>query len=162
MECSVVLLVTCRTGSDEWCAREIGDFLFSLDSNVIVEETGFPGVLQVRSCIDAGRIYGRALSGEYGFVENIIPVQRVVPLTGLLRDPLGSLSGLELPERVKVRVRMRGVRGVSRDVFTSLVKELKERGIIHDPASTRCLFIESIGDKVYIGVGYCEAIRRCF
>ncbi|MCY0868378.1 MAG: RNA-binding protein [Desulfurococcus sp.] len=160
MACSIVLIATCRVGSVEWCIREIGDVLYALDSNVVVEEAGFPGVLFVRSCLSVERVYRRAISSEYGFVENIIPVHGSASLEDFLRDPGVILRNLVYPGRVKIKIRMRGVRGLSRILFARVAEVLRSMGVTHDPSSPTCLFIEGVGGVVYLGVGLCKSVRR--
>ncbi|AFL65963.1 RNA-binding protein [Desulfurococcus amylolyticus] len=156
MSCRVVLLVTCRTGSDEWCAREIGDVVFGLDNSVVVEKTGFPGLLQVYGCRDVDSIYKRAISREYGFVETIIPVHCIMGLQEVLEERLECIDGLKIPGEVRIRVRMRGVRELSTRVFALVLKNLRSRGVVHTSSADECLFIEGIKDRVYIGLGRCR------
>jgi len=158
LECTPVLLVTCRTGHDELCMNEVGDVIFGVDDRVVVEKTGFPGLLIVYSCIGVEKAYRRAVHREYGFVENIIPVHCIISTDNIWSGLQECIESLQLPGRVKIRVRMRGVRGMSTSIFTWLIRTLGSRGIVHDSSSDKCLYVEGVRDKIYVGVGYCRTV----
>jgi len=140
--------------------NEIGDVIFGIDDRVVVEKTRFPGLLVVYSCVGVEKAYRRAVHREYGFVENIIPVHCIISTkandiwSGLQK----CIESLQLPGRVKIRVRMRGVRGLSTSIFTWLVRTLGSRGVVHDSSSDKCLYVEGVEDKIYVGVGYCRTV----
>ncbi|MGB9827359.1 MAG: hypothetical protein ACPLSM_02455 [Thermosphaera sp.] len=154
-------MVTCRQGCDEWCEEEVGNIVFRKDPELRIEKTPYPGVLLVYSrVLTPDRAYRAVVFREYGFVENIIPVQ----CTGLIEDfdhflqcVDSLLQGLRM---VKLKLRVRGVRGYSEALWNRLINFLKERGVEHSPESPTCLFIETVSLNVYGGLGYCEPVFK--
>ena len=153
-----VLLVTCRTGRSSWCREEVGDVLFEIDPDVNVVETGFPDVLLVCSKLDVNPVYNRARGSEYGFVENIIPVH------GVLRDPggLGEVLGrlVSAGEKVKVRVRALGVRGLSTRVWAEAVSHLKGMGAVVDRDAEVCVHVVLLKDAIIVGKAPCKPVFK--
>lgn len=152
-----VLLVTCKAGNEEWCEEEIGNVIFIHDPRVVVEKTKYPGLLIVYSNLDPGRAYRIALSSEYGFVTNIIPIQcSVNDINDEDSIKKCILSLVSSGETVKLKVRVRGIRGLSRKLWVHAASLLKEINSSHDPESTICLYIESINSTLFIGKGKCS------
>lgn len=152
-----VLLVTCKAGNEEWCEEEIGNVIFIHDPEVVVERTKYPGLLIVYSNLDPSRAYRIALSSEYGFVKNIIPIQCSVDDINdeyLIRKCVLSL--VSPGETVKLKVRVRGIRGLSKKLWVLVTAFLKEINSSHDPKSSICLYIESIDSTLFIGKGKCS------
>jgi len=149
----LVLIVTCKAGSELWCVEEVGNAIFEHDPGVIVEKTKYPGLLLVYSSLDAYKAYAYAMRREYGFVKHIIPVEAVA-LT--IDEAERAAAKLVNPgESVKVVVRVRGKRGLSGDLWNRVVNKLKLLGAKHNPESTTCLYIEVIDDKICIGKAKC-------
>ena len=155
-----VLLVTCRSSSD-LCEHEVGNVLFIKDPCVRVEKTRFPGVLLVYSVLDVNTAYRATTFREYGFVELIVPIHctSTLPVTRpFLEECLSRL--LREGGEVKVKVRARGVRGVSSEVYKLVLQVLRERGITTSSKSPLCLFLEIIESAVYLGVGSCKPVFK--
>jgi len=149
-----VLIVTCRAGNEGWCEEEVGNILFRKDPDVVVARTKYPGLLVVYSSkLSPEEAYRAALASEYGFVTRIIPVQIRGELGTRVLDSIPSL--LERGERVKLKLRVRGVRGMSKHLWKELRRILEEHGVEHDPSSQTCLYVEVIDSEVFIGKGRC-------
>jgi tRNA acetyltransferase TAN1 len=156
-----VLLVTCKTNSDVLCEHEIGNVLFIRDPDVRVEKTIFTGVLLVYSNLDVNTAYRVASSREYGFVESIIPIQCTLTLPINPTSLRGCLAEItSRGARVKLRVRARGVRGVSSRIYSLVVNILRELGVTVESSSSTCLFVEVIESNVYIGMGSCRPVFK--
>ena len=147
------LLVTCRAGNEDWCVEEIGNVLFEHDPEVEIVKTKYPGLIIVYSKIDPSRAYSIASSREYGFVVHVIPVMEVVELGGDIEKAVKNI--VEEGERVKVRVRVRGRRGYSSLIWKRVVNALKSKNASHDPTSNKCLYVEGVNDKIYVGKAKC-------
>jgi len=148
-----VLLVTCRAGNEAWCIEEIGNALFEHDPEVVVERTKYPGLLIVFSNLDVEKAYNYALWREYGFVEHIIPINRAAQsLDEVERAVMEIVSD---GERVKVKVRVRGSRGLSKTLWSLVMKALRSKNAAHNPSSSTCLYVEGVEDKIYIGKARC-------
>ncbi|WP_440059896.1 RNA-binding protein [Thermogladius sp. 4427co] len=152
------LLVTCRVGKRVWCREEIGDALFPLDNNIEVYETGFPDLLLVCSGINPRVLYNRAKNREYGFVENIIPVDSILPGLDYLES---AVDGVVIPgERLKIRVKAYGVRGLSSQVWDRVASVLKGKSAIIDKESDTCLYILLFEKNIVLGKGLCKAVFK--
>jgi len=149
-----VLLITCRVGNEDWCIEEIGNVLFQKDPEVNVVKTRYPGLLLVYSNLNVEKAYKQALSYEYGFVENIIPVHYMINFNESI--PNDILNLLEPNSRVKVKVRLRGLRGYSSIIWKRIIEILKTKNIVHSPDSNICLYVEGVDDIIYIGKGLCR------
>uniref|UniRef100_A0A7C2FHC3 Uncharacterized protein n=1 Tax=Thermosphaera aggregans TaxID=54254 RepID=A0A7C2FHC3_9CREN len=158
-----VLLITCRQGSDEWCEEEVGNVLFRKDPELRIRKTPYPGVLLAYSeVLSPDRAYRIVVFREYGFVENIIPVQctgRIEEFDRFLQCVEGLVKG---PREVKLKLRVRGVRGYSETLWSRLKTFLAERSVEHSSKSPTCLFIETIDLNLYGGVGYCEPVFKYY
>lgn len=156
-----VLLVTCRSSSTDLCEHEVGNVLFIKDPCVKIEKTPFTGVLLVYSSLDVNRAYRVASFREYGFVESIIPVHctSVLPVTRtFLEECLAKITSSKTP--VKVKVRARGVREVSSEVYRLVLQVLRELGVSVKSESSTCLFVEIIEKQVYVGIGSCKPVFK--
>jgi len=156
-----VLIVTCRTSSVALCEHEIGNVLFIKDPDVRVEKTAFTDVLLVYSNLDVNTAYRVASFREYGFVESIIPIHctSTLPVDPLfLRKCLAEITSPGT--RVKLKVRARGVRKTSSEIYRLVVNILRELGIAVESSSSTCLFVEVIKSSVYVGVGSCKPVFK--
>ncbi len=151
-----VLIVTCKPGNEEWCESEIGNVLFHLDPELRIAKTRYSALLIVYSRIDPVKAYKHVKNYEYGFVANIIPVYYT---TNSFEELLLVIQNLVKGfSRVKVKLRIRGVRGKSREYWVRIKEALREIGVIHDPRSRKCLFVEVIDDVFYTGIGDCSLV----
>lgn len=149
-----VALVTCKQGSEEWCIEEVGNVLFPYDFDIDVHRTRYPGLLIVYSKLDATRVYEILRNGEYGFVRNIIPIHIYTNLDD--EELLNKIvSIVEESVKVKVKLRVRGVRGLTINLWRSILGALKAKNVIHRPDSSVCLYVEVIEKNVYVGKGIC-------
>ncbi len=144
-----VLIITCRAGSEEWCLEEIGNTLFPYDPAIKVIKTRYPGLLLVYSSLEVDRAYRIASGSEYGFIVNIIPIH----YNGKLDDEFykAFLNLVNYGEKIKLKLRIRGRRGLSKLVWNRLIDILKKKNSVHDPSSTIHIYVEILDDKVFIG-----------
>jgi Predicted RNA-binding protein, contains THUMP domain len=154
------LIVTCRTSSEELCMHEVGNVLYPKDPSVRVVYSGFPGVVFVYTSLSVERAFKALAFREYGFVENIIPINCTTATPPTISDLRSCIASLTLPTAVKVRVKARGVRGLSSRLFTMVVELLKEMGSQHDSSLGTCLFVEVFTTKTYIGVAPCQPVFK--
>ncbi len=156
-----ILIVTCRAGSEDWCEEEIGNRIFHKDPSVLVLKTKYQGLLLVYSKLHPDTAYKYAKSYEYGFVEKIIPAHIII--NGVeqfnFEDAKKIIAKLlaekQLPTNVKLKVKIRGRRGLSQHIWRALIKAMKEHGIRHDPSSHVCIHVEGIDDMLIVGVCEC-------
>jgi len=148
-----VLIVTCRVSSEEWCIEEIGNVIFPIDPGLKIVKTKYPGLIIVYSRLDSRSIYEIVLKKEYGFVQNIIPID----IHGLFNiDFFSQVKNLVYEgERIKLKLRIRGRRGLSRIVWKKLIEFLAEKSVYHDKYSNTCIYVEVIDNDIYMGRGYC-------
>lgn len=154
------LIVTCRTGNVELCEHEIGNVIFLRDPGVKIERTKYSGVLFVHTTLDSARAYAVASHREYGFVENIVPVHCVLeypPEETALQECLKRIVKSHV---VKLKVKSRGVRNVSKGLFITLTKLLNSMGVAHKPESKECLYVEVFENRVYVGIGSCHPVFK--
>lgn len=151
-----VLIVTCRTGHESVCEEEIGNVLYEKDPGVTVKRTGYRDLLIVETSLPVEKMYRLVLSREYAFVENVVPVELIIDV-GDGVDKIASmaerLAGMEC---YKIRVRSRGVRSISSEIYGRLARRFGGQ----DCSSEKCLFIEIIGEKAYIGRGLCKPFLK--
>lgn len=150
-----VALVTCKIGSEDLCVEEIGNALYPYDNSVIVAKTKYRGLLIAYSRIDPVNTYRILSTKEYGFVRNIIPILAIIPLDkDRLFDTIRSVvRGVDC---VKIKLRSRGIRGLTRSLWRGLVYTLENIGIKHDSKCPTCLFIEIIDENICIGLRECS------
>lgn len=154
------LIVTCRTSNIKQCIHEIGNVIFPQDPSILIQESSFKGVLLLYTSISPEKAYVIASNREYGYVENIIPVYCV------LKNPISESELKECLSRivkypyVKLKVRSRGVRCVSKDVFKTTMKVLSWLNVRHDPGINICLYIEIFAGETYIGLGKCRPVYK--
>lgn len=145
-----ILIVTCKAGNEEWCENEIGNILYLEDPSITVSRTRYPGLLIVYAeGIDGEHAYRVASRYEYGFVKNIIPVNYY---TDNIDELLRYISE-HIPHtgRVKLKLKVRGRRGLSRNLWERITGILRSRGVIHDPKARSILHIEVINGYFYVG-----------
>lgn len=148
-----VLIVTCRAGNEVWCKEEIGNVLFRHDPNIEIVQTAYAGLLLVYSDLDPYKAYAYAISSEYGYVEKIIPVYIHDKFRFENIDRILELIGIR--EKIKVKLRIRGKRGLSKTVWRYIMGLLKRKNAIHDPRSNMCLYVEIIDEDLFIGKARC-------
>lgn len=154
------LLVTCRSTSIEMCEHEIGDVIYPRDPSVRVERSKYSGLLLVYTYLSPEKAYAITSHREYGFVENIIPVNCVLEYpasSSVIRECLERIVKTRV---VKVKVRSRGVRGISRELFKLVMGLLSGMGVVHDTRSRTCLYVEVVESSLYIGVGSCHPVFK--
>lgn len=154
------LIVTCKTGSEELCVHEVCNVLFVKDPEVRAEGLKYRGLIFVYTSLDVDRAYRAVLHREFGFVENIIPVHCVLEYPANPVEVRACLERLLGGEPVKLRIRSRGVRGASTGLFTEFSRLLKDMGIRHDPASKKCLFVELVEKRMFVGLGDCHPVFK--
>lgn len=154
------LIVTCKTGAVEQCIHEVGNTLFHKDQNVRIERTKYEGVLLVYTSLGPERAYKLSYHREYGFVKNVIPVHCTLESALSLDQLVECLKALTKPPEVKLKVRSRGVRGLSKIAFKLVAEALSKVGIRHNPQASKCLYVEIFSYKVYIGLGDCLSVFK--
>jgi len=158
----LVLIVTCRAGSEDWCEEEIGNVLFHKDYEIEVLKTRYPGLLMVYSSrLKPDEAYRYARSYEYGFVEKIIPANEIIIYSDSitpdrLEKAVDSLiQEKNLPSRVRLKMKIRGYRGLSPILWKNIIRILDKHGLRHDPSSQICLYVEGIDDLLVLGIAEC-------
>lgn len=154
------LIVTCRELNPEPCEHEIGNVLYARDPFVSIVKAKYPGLLFVYTGLSADKAYASTVLREYGYVENIIPVQCILKYPFTNEEFEKCIDSIHLPEKVKVKVRSRGTRGISNTIYRVALDKIKSRGVLVDPGSSHCLFIEIIDQHVYVGLGYCRSVFK--
>lgn len=157
-----VLIVTCKQGSEAWCEEEVGNALFKKDPQVTVVKTNYPDTLLVYSrVLSPEKAYRAVVFREYGFVENIIPISCVFKLQEEFEELIKCIEKVlgDIGE-VKLRLRLRGVRGRSEALWKEVREILRAKNVKHSPESRICLFIEGFGDTVYSGLGFCQPVFK--
>lgn len=154
------LIVTCSSSNVDLCIHEICNVIYPRDPGVRAEESGFRGVIFVYTVLDASRVYTVVSHREYGFVENIIPVYCTLRMPLSDSELLDCINRLNLPSRVKVKVRSRGVRGISLDLFEKITHVLKKHRRKHDPLSNTCLYVEVFREIIYVGSSDCQSVFK--
>lgn len=149
-----VALVTCKTGSEDLCIEEIGNVLYPYDNSISIVKTKYRGLIITYSKLSPVETYKLLSMKEYGFVKNIIPIIVSIPLE---ENQLFSVikEVVKDSDCVKIKLRVRGVRGLSSNLWRGLTNTLREVGLKHDPKCPTCLFVEVIDDRVYIGLREC-------
>lgn len=157
-----VLIITCKQGNETWCEEEIGNVLFRRDPQVIIAKSSYPDTLLVYSeVLSPEKAYRAVVFREYGFVENVIPVFCKGSLQGSFEDFIKCIEGvLGNLREVKLRVRLRGVRGQSELLWRRIRDFLEKKNIRHSPESKNCLFVEGFESALYGGVGFCQPIFK--
>jgi len=158
----LVLIVTCRAGSEEWCEEEIGNVLFHKDYEIMVLRTRYPGLLMVYSSrLEPEEAYRYARSYEYGFVEKIVPAERILYYPHSINpDRLEKavdslLEETKLSSKIRLKMKIRGRRGLSPVLWKNILKILGKHGLRHDPDSQVCLYVEGIDDLLVLGIAEC-------
>lgn len=154
------LIVTCRSSNVKLCEQEIGNVIFARDPHVRIERTKYMGVLLVYTTLSPEKAYAAASYREYGFVENIIPINCVLEYPPEVVKLEECLKRIIKSDKVKLKVRSRGVRGVSKDLFKKVAEYLNTMKVFRDPRVNACLYIEVLNNKTYIGVGNCRSVFK--
>ncbi len=144
-----VLLITCSPGNEEMCEYEVGNVIYPYDPGVVIEKTMFKGLLIVKTKIDSIRAFNILTSREYGFVEKIIPFQKIIHGTKVDKIVEAALELVEkenISDYICLQVRVRGIRGLSSTIWVSLANKLREKGIRISNKAEKCIFVESIND----------------
>ncbi|MEM4601913.1 MAG: RNA-binding protein [Desulfurococcaceae archaeon] len=154
------LIVTCRTSSVELCKQEVGNVIFRRDQRVKIEETPFRGVLFIYTSLGPDRAYAVSSRREYGFVESIIPVHCALKSPPPVNELAECLEKVVKLSEIKLRVKSRGLRGVSTDIFKSVSEVISRLGGRHSPQAQKCLYVEVFRDSVYVGLGDCLSVFK--
>ncbi|MEM4718391.1 MAG: hypothetical protein QXE81_06540 [Desulfurococcaceae archaeon] len=154
------LIITCRGTSIDLCEHEIGNVLFPRDPDVKIERTSYQSVLLVYTHLDVDKAYAFCAHREYGFVENIIPIHCTLTYPFEEEGLSKCLSSLNIPKNIKLRVRARGIRGVSSSIYHLAIEKLRSIGISHNSSSKTCLYIELINTTIYVGAGSCHSVFK--
>ncbi len=145
-----LLIVTCSPGNMGLCEQEIGNILYPYDPDIRIRWTRHKGVLIVDTRLDPMEAFRKLRSGEYGFVRRIVPLQKIVDpaVESIIRAVEEILEyGLD---KVCLRIRIRGIRGLSSRVWNSVRELLTRRGIRVSRDAPKCIYIEGV-DQI-IGV----------
>lgn len=155
MSSQPVALITCKVGSEELCAEEIGNVLYPYDNSVSIIKTKYRGLIIAYSKLNPSEAYMLLSKREYGFVKSIIPIQASLMFE---RDQLIYIVKKIAKDVscVRIKLRVRGVRGLSQSLWRDIINALREAGLKHDLKCSKCLFIEVVDDNVYVG------LRDCF
>lgn len=147
------LIVTCRPGNEDWCEEEIGNIIFELDPNIVIEKTKFKGVLLVKTKADLDRVFTRIRSYEYGFVERVIPLHDIImePDEGRIVNAVMNLVPKGV-ESVCLRINLRGIRGLSSRLWKLIRASLARRGITVSSNAKYCILVESVGGLIGVSV----------
>lgn len=152
------LIVTCRVGHEAICEEEIGNVLFPRDPQVRIEGTGYPDVLAVYTKLSADDAYRVVSLREYGFVENVIPVHFALEYPRDIGKVVEAAKALaDKGPCVELRVRSRGVRGVSSELYRELARALGDRIC---KGSGECIFVEIMNERIYVGRGLCKSVLK--
>lgn len=148
-----ILIVTCRPGNDVLCEEEVGNALYEADPGLSLEVTRHPGVLLLYTNIDLWRAFKRLKSFEYGFVERIVPLQSVVGPNeeNIIKAVDGLLKNLE-EKSLCIKVRLRGIRGLSKNLWISIARHLKQLGFSVNSSSAKCIYVEGVGEVIGVSV----------
>lgn len=148
-----ILIVTCRPGNDVLCEEEVGNALYEVDPDLSLEVTRYPGVLLLYTNIDLWRAFKRLKSFEYGFVERIVPLQLIVEPKeeSVIRAVVELLRNLE-EKSFCIKVRLRGIRGLSKNLWISIARHLKQLGFSINSNSTKCIYVEGVGEVIGVSI----------
>lgn len=148
-----VFIVTCRPGNYALCEEEVGNALYELDPGLSLEATKHPGVLLLYTDIDLWKAFKRIKSFEYGFVERVIPLQIIVEPKeeSVIKAVNELLKNLE-EKSLCVKVRLRGIRGLSKNLWISMSRHLKLFGFSINSDSTKCVYVEGVGEVVGVSI----------
>ncbi len=154
-----LVLITCRPGNVERCIEEIGNVLYPYDQSIVFRETVFKGVVLLETRLDPMEAFRIIKSSEYGFVERVVPFLEAIAgadLEAIVSKAIELLykhvSNTGSLDSICLRIRVRGLRGLSSRLYSMLKKELLEKGIRVDNRSGMCIYVESIGELFGIAV----------
>ena len=146
-------IVTCRPGNDALCEEEVGNALYEVDPSLSIEATRHSGVLLLYTSIELEKAFKRLKSFEYGFVERIIPLQLVVgPREEDVIKAIDELLKSFNERSLCIKVRLRGIRGLSKNLWTSIARHLKESGFSINGSSTTCIYVEGVGELIGVSM----------
>ena len=145
-----ILVVTCAPGNEEICEEEVGNVLYIYDQSLKIIRTRHKGVLIVYTQLDSMDAFKKLRSREYGFVKRIVPILKVSKAS--IVDILKNVGDIIPPNisSVCLKIRIRGIRGLSSDLWNELKKYLLARGIKIDNRSNYCIYIEGVNDLIGI------------
>lgn len=147
-----ILIVTCAPGNEEICEEEVGNVLYIYDQSLKITRTRHKGVLLVYTKLDSMDAFKKLRSREYGFVRRIVPVLKVSKPS--IDNILKSVEDI-VPSSISnicLKVRIRGIRGLSSRLWDELKKYLLAKGIKINNRSNYCIYIEGVNDL--IGVSF--------
>lgn len=151
--CETIIIVTCRGGRIEWCREELGNTFYTYDPGIRIEATRHRGVLLARTSLCYGDVVRLLYSTEYGFVEKAVPLEVIV---GASAEAVAG-AVLRLAEKhglreTCLRVRIRGVRGLSMDIYHRASTGLADAGIRVADRAEKCVYVEGVDDVVGVSV----------
>jgi hypothetical protein len=112
--------------------------------------------LLVYTSLQPLRAYRLLRNYEYGFVKNIIPVQKISRDINEAAEWLVRYLKRKGIGTVRLKLKVRGIRGRSPEYWRILKNKLLNAGIRHDPRSRVCGYVEVIDETICIGVVECD------
>ncbi|MCD6488690.1 MAG: hypothetical protein J7K21_05645, partial [Desulfurococcales archaeon] len=102
---------------------------------------------------DVYSIFKYLSRSEYGFVERIIPVFKVVNTNydEILEGIRDLISRFNVKE-ICLRIRIRGVRGLSMRLWAGIKEVLLKNNVRLDKRSNYCIYVESVGEITGISI----------
>lgn len=145
-----ILIVTCAPGNEEICEEEVGNTLYIHDQLLRITKTRHMGVLIVYTQLDSLDAFKKLRSREYGFVRRIVPVLKLSSpsIENILRD-IDEIIPSDI-NSLCLKIRIRGIRGLSSKLWNELKKYLRAKGIKINNKSNHCIYIEGINDLIGI------------
>ncbi len=147
-----LIIVTCAPGNEELCEEEIGNAIFSHDPFLEIRRTRHKGVLIVETRIDSLKSIRLLRSREYGFARRAVPLMKIVePSVDNVVEEALSL----LPEGIKevcVYVRIRGIRGLSKGIWSRLRRALLDKGIRVRRDAGYCIYVEGVDNLIGVSL----------
>ncbi|MCS7127805.1 MAG: hypothetical protein N3E36_00825 [Sulfolobales archaeon] len=148
-----VFIITCRPGNDALCEEEVGNALYEVDPGLLLKVTRHPGVLLLYTNIELEKAFKRLKSFEYGFVERIVPLQSIVePKEESVIKAINELLKNLEEKSLCIKVKLRGIRGLSKNLWISIARHLKQLGFSINSNSTKCIYIEGVGEVIGVSV----------
>jgi len=145
-----ILIVTCTPGNEEICEEEVGNVLYIYDQSLKIIRTRHKGVLLVYTQLDSMDAFKKLRSREYGFVRRIVPILKVSKSS--ISNILKNVEEI-VPSSISsvcLKVRIRGIRGLSSKLWDELKKYLLAKGIKIDKRSNYCIYIEGVNSLIGI------------
>lgn len=147
-----ILIITCSPGNEDICEEEVGNVLYIYDPSIRIVKTKHKGVLIVYTKLDPMNAFKKLKSSEFGFVKRIIPVLRIAK--PLINDVVKAVDDIISHDvnSVCLKVRIRGIRGLSSRLWDELKRFFISKGIIVSNDASYCIYVEGVDDL--IGVAF--------